>query len=80
MRGTRKCNKKWGVRGSLFLYDALKMLILALFENEQFLQKYSESKTLILSDMNTLWISRQLGDKPVKVQEIFRFESLFREI
>ena len=45
MRGTRKCNKKWGVRGSFFLYDALKMLILALFENEQFWQKYSESKT-----------------------------------
>ena len=45
MRGTRKSNKKGGVRGSFFLYKAPKMQFLALTENEQFRQKYPENTT-----------------------------------
>ena len=53
MRDTRKCNKKGGSPGSFVLYGALKTLILAFFENEQFRQRYSKNKTLILSGMST---------------------------
>ena len=52
-RGIRKCNKKGVSPGSFVLYGALKRLILAFFENEQFRQRYSENKTLILSGMST---------------------------
>ena len=80
MRGSIKCNKKWGSPCSFFYYEAPKMPFLAFLENKHFWQKYPENITLGSSytiNFNTI---RYLSDIQVNLKENFGRERLLQKI
>ena len=80
MMGTRKSNKNGGVRCSFCHYEAIKLQILVFMKNDEFWQRCWENESLKFNYMNYVDISWHLRVKPVKLQENFRVERLFREI